>query len=203
MIQQRILVAALTFLAIGQTSAAKADEIGELRELIQKQNEQLQQLQQRLDELEAKQKQQDRQVDEKVSEAVKDQQNAALPDSLKWAEKIKISGDFRFRHGHSDAEVNVSGHNEWLNGSDRGRIRARLMLVAMLNKDLDLGMRIASGSSRTPISTNQDLEDAFSSKELWLDLAYFDWHPSANEELNVIGGKMKNPFYKALKNELI
>ena len=207
MIQQKILVAALTFLAIGQTPAAKADEIGELRELIQKQNEQLQQLQRRLDELEAKQNQQGREVEKKVAEevadAVKDQQTAALPDSLKWAEKIKISGDFRYRHGHSDAEVNVSGRDKWLNGADRDRIRARLMLEAMLNKDLDVGVRIASGSSRTPISTNQDLEDAFSSKELWLDLAYFDWHPSANEGLNVLGGKMKNPFYRVVRNELV
>jgi len=202
-IQQKILVAALTFLAIGQTSAVNADEIGELRELIQRQNEQLQQLQKRLDELEAKQKQQDRQVEEKVAEAVKDQQAAALPDSLKWAEKIKISGDLRYRHDHLDADPNVSGRDEWLNGSDRNRIRARLMIEAMLNKDLDVGMRIASGTTRTPNSTNQDLEDAFSSKEIWLDLAYFDWRPSANEGLNIIGGKMKHPFYKVAKNELI
>jgi len=201
--QQRVLVAAVMFLVLSQTSAAKADEIGELRELIQEQAEQLGQLQKRLDELEAKQKQQDQQVEKKVSEAVKDQQAAALPDSLKWAEKIKISGDLRYRHDHLDAESNVSGRDEWLNGSDRNRIRARLMIEAMLNKDLDVGMRIASGTTRTPNSTNQDLEDAFSSKEIWLDLAYFDWHPSANEGLNVIGGKMKNPFYKAAKNELI
>jgi len=182
--QQRILVAALMFVVFSQTSAVNADEIGELREMIQKQAEQLQQLQKRLDELEAKQKQQDRQVEEKVSEAVKDQQAATLPDSLKWAEKIKISGDLRYRHDHLDAESNVSGRDEWLNGMDRHRIRARLMIEAMLNKDLDVGMRIASGTTRTPNSTNQDLEDAFSSKEIWLDLAYFDWRPSANEGLN-------------------
>ena len=201
--QKRIQVVTLMFVVFSQTSAVSADEIGELRELIQKQNEQLQQLQQRLDELEAKQKQQDRQVGEKISETVKDQQSAALPDSLKWAEKIKISGDLKYRHDHLDAEVNVSGRDKWSNGMDRHRIRMRLMIEAMLDKDLDVGMRIASGTTRTPNSTNQDLEDAFSSKELWLDLAYFDWHPSANEGLNVIGGKMKNPFYKTLKNELI
>ena len=201
--QQRILAAAIMFLVLGQASATEADDIGELRELIQKQNEQLQQLQKKLDELEAEQKQQDKQVEEKVAEAVKDRQAAALPDSIKWAERIKISGDLRYRHDHVDAESNVSGIDEWLNGSDRHRIRARLMLEAMLNKDLDVGMRIASGTTRTPNSTNQDLEDAFSSKELWLDLAYFDWHPSANEGLNILGGKMKNPFYKVAKNELI
>lgn len=195
------------FLILGRIPAARGDEMGELRELIQKQAEQLQELQKRLDELETRQKQQDRQVDKKVEEevadAVKDQQIAALPDSLKWAEKIKLSGDFRYRHEHLDREAVVAGSQKWLNGADRGRIRARLMLEAMLNKDWDVGMRIASGTSRDPISTNQDLEDAFSSKNLWLDLAYFDWHPTANEGLNVLGGKMKNPFYKVGRHELI
>lgn len=200
--RQRVLISALVFLAICQMSAAKADETGELRGLIQKQAEQLQQLQKRLDQLEAKQKQQDQQVEEKVAEAVKDRQAVALPDSIKWFERVEISGDLRYRHGHTDVETNVSGRDKWSNGSDRHRIRARLMLEAMLNKDLDVGMRIASGNTRTPNSTNQDLEDAFSSKEIWLDLAYFDWHPSAHDGLNVIGGKMKNPFFRVAKNEL-
>jgi hypothetical protein len=201
--QQKIIVITLMLLVFGLMSTARADGVSELREQIQKQAEQLQELQKKLDELEARQNQQSQDVEDKVAEAVKDQQIAALPDSLKWLEKIKISGDFRYRHDHADAETNVSGVDKWLNGSDRHRIRARLMLEAMLNQDLDVGMRLASGSSKAPNSTNQDLEDAFSSKDLWLDLAYFDWHPSANEGLNVIGGKMKNPFYKVGKNELI
>ena len=205
--QQRVLVVAAMFLVLSQTSTVNADEIGELRELIQKQAEQLQQLQKRLDGLEAKQNQQNREVEkkveDKVAEVVKDQQTAALPDSLKWAEKFKISGDFRYRHEHLDREGVVSSRERWLNGADRGRIRARLMLEAMLNKDWDVGVRIASGTSRDPISTNQDLEDALSSKNLWLDLAYFDWHPSADEGLDILGGKMKNPFYKVGKHELI
>jgi hypothetical protein len=197
------LVVPVMFLIFSRIPAVRADEIGELRELIQKQAEQLQQLQKRLDELEAKQKQQNQQVEEKVAEAVKHKQTAALPDSLKWAEKIKLSGDFRYRHEHLDREAVVGGSQRWLNGANRDRIRARLMLEAMLNKDWDVGMRIASGTSRDPISTNQDLEDAFSSKNLWLDLAYFEWHPSDSNGLNVLGGKIKNPFYKVGKHELI
>lgn len=198
--QQRILVAAVMFVFFSQTSATKADEIGELRELIQKQAEQLQQLQKRLDELEAKQKQQDRRVEEKVAKAVKDQQSASLPDSLKWAEKIKISGDLRYRQDHID-EQDSSG--SWENGVYRHRIRARLKFDAVVNDEWDLGFRIASGNNRSPITTNQDLEDAFSKKELWLDQAYFNWHPASAEGLNVTGGKIKNPFYKAGKNQLI
>ena len=54
-----------------------------------------------------------------------------------------------------------------------------------------------------PTSTNQDLENAFSSKSIWLDLAYFHWHPVAMKGLDVFGGKIKNPFYKVGGNQLI
>jgi len=192
------------FVFFSQTSATKADEIGELRELIQKQAEQLEKLQKRLDELEAKQSRQsnevEKKVEQKVAEAVTERAPAALPDNLKWIEKVKISGDLRYRQDHID-EQDSSG--DWENGVYRHRIRARLKFDAMVNDDWDLGFRIASGSNRSPITTNQDLEDAFSKKDLWLDQAYFNWHPASAEGLNVTGGKIKNPFYKAGKNQLI
>ncbi|MHC4121365.1 MAG: putative porin [Planctomycetota bacterium] len=195
--RQRILAAAIMFLVLSQTPSARADEIGELRDLIQKQNEQLQQLQENLDELEAKQKQQ---AEEKAAEAVEERPTGALPQ---WLERIRISGDLRYRHDNTNKEAVDAGVEEWLTGADRNRIRARLMIEAMLSKDLDVAIRFASGTTRTPNSTNQDLEDAFSSKNLWLDLAYFDWHPEAHKGLNVFGGKMKFPFYRVVKNELM
>ena len=192
-----ILVLPMMFLILNQISAARADEMGELRELIQKQAEQLQQLQNRLDELEAKQ---ERQVEAKVAEAVKGQQTAALPDGLKWAEKVKVSGDLRYRQDHIDEQDSTG---KWENGVYRHRIRARLKVDAAVNDTSDLGFRIASGGDRSPITTNQDLEDAFSKKYVWLDQAFFNWHPASAEGLNVTGGKIKNPFYKAGKNQLI
>ena len=178
--RQNVRIMAFMLFAFIQFSAAKADELDDL-------NQQLSELQNRIASLEAKEK----------------RESAALPESLKWVEKIKISGDFRYRHGHTDLEAQIAGRTEWLNGSDRNRIRARLMFEAMINDDWDVVMRIASGSSKSPNSTNQDLEDAFSSKDIWLDLAYFNWHPAAEERWNVFGGKMKHPFYKVGKNELI
>jgi predicted house-cleaning noncanonical NTP pyrophosphatase (MazG superfamily) len=202
--RQSILVTILTCLAIGQTTAVKANEIGELRELIRKQAEQLQQLQKRLDELEAKQKHQTQEVQKKVeqevTDAVKDKQVSALPDSLKWVEKVKVSGDLRYRQDHIDKQDSTGS---WENGVYRHRIRARLKVDAKVNDTFDLGVRVASGNDRSPITTNQDLEDAFSKKELWLDQAYFNWHPASVEGLNVTGGKINNPFYKAGKNQLI
>ena len=202
--RQMTLVIVGTLLVLSQASAAKADEIGELRELIQKQAEQLQLLQKRLDELEAKQKQQTQEVQKKVeqevADAVKDKQVSALPDSLKWAEKVKVSGDLRYRQDHIDQQDSTGS---WENGVYRHRIRGRLKVDAKVNDTFDLGFRVASGNDRSPITTNQDLEDAFSKKELWLDQAYFNWHPASVEGLNVTGGKINNPFYKAGKNQLI
>ncbi len=209
--QKRIQIV-LMFVVFSQTSAVNADEIDELRELIQKQNEQLQQLQQRLDELEAKQKQQKLETEEEISEAVKSEQVAALPDNLKWLERIKISGDFRYRHEHIDSEqIKEDGSVGWRSGRDRDRIRARLMIEAMINNEWDLGLRMATGEADVfsdnfvadPVSTNQTLTEFSSPKDFWLDLAYFDYHPESMEGLKVIGGKIKNPYYKVGKNQLI
>ena len=76
------------------------------------------------------------------------------------------------------------------------------MLEAILNNEWDLGFRLASGSA-DPVSANQTLDSSFDSKALWLDLAYFDWHPNSAPGLNAYGGKIKNPFYKVGKNQLI
>ena len=186
-----IVVATLGFLQ--PDSTARADELSELKQQVETQSSTLSQLEQRIAGLEAEKK-----------------EGIALSGSAKWPERIKISGDFRYRHDHTDKE-DSSRWGRWENGVDRHRIRARLMIEAMINGDWDVAFRIASGSgssggesdTASPISTNQDLEDAFSSKHLWLDLAYFKWHPAANEGLNVFGGKMKNPFYRAGKNQLI
>jgi hypothetical protein len=121
-----------------------------------------------------------------------------VPD---WVRNVKISGDFRYRHENLDSENASTGR--WNKGVNRHRMRARLMVEAMVNNDWDLVFRIASGSDKSPISTNQDLEDSFTKKDVWLDLAYFNWHPATMEGLKVFGGKMKNAFYRAGKNELI
>ena len=205
-------VITFVLLVFGQGSAVKANETSEHEELILKQTRQIEQLQQRLDELEAKQKQQDLKTEEKISEAPKDKQTTALPDSLKWLERFEISGDFRYRHEHIDnEEIKDDGSVRWRSGRDLHRIRARLMIEAMLNDDWDFGLRLASGQAdlfddelyADPISTNQTLTEGFSNKDFWLDLAYFDYHPENIEGLNIVGGKIINPFYKAGKNQLI
>jgi hypothetical protein len=188
---RKTIVFAMCLFILALTRGVRADEMSELKE-------QMRQMQQRLDQLETSRENQDKQINEKISQMVEARQADAVPQSLKWAEKIKFSGDLRYRHETIDSQS--SGKDK--DGTNRNRIRARLGLSVNINEEWDLGFRFATGSS-DPSSTNQTLENGFSSKDVWLDLAYFDWHPQSVERLNVYGGKMPNPFYTAGKNQLI
>jgi len=128
-------------------------------------------------------------------QALKAERAESQPD---WIRNIKISGDFRYRLESIDAETD----GDWAKGHHRHRVRARFNIGTTLDEEWDLGFRLASGSA-DPASTNQTLSDSFSSKGFWLDLAYFDWHPLSVKDLNVFGGKMKNPFYKVGKTQLV
>jgi len=101
-----------------------------------------------------------------------------------WAENVKLSGDLRYRFEHINKEGKKSRNRE--------RVRARIALDGKVNDQLGIKIRLASGSD-DPVSTNQTLDGAFSSKHIWFDRAYFDWHP--NDNVSVWGGKMKNPFH--------
>jgi hypothetical protein len=191
------IVSAIWILAIFFGGAARADDVNELKSQLAEQQKVLVEMQQRLEQLETNQKVQEQAVDEKISKAVESKQ-ATVPESLKWAEKIKLSGDFRYRHESIDAEK--SGDN--LPGTNRNRIRARLGVDVKINDEWDLGFRLATGAA-DPASTNQSLENGFQKKDIWLDLAYFNWHPKKIERLNVYGGKMPLPFYRAGNNQLI
>ena len=184
-----IVLVVVLLLFAQQAPIVKADEISELKQQMQK-------MQARLEQLEASQKAREQKVDEKISKAVESKQTMALPDSLKWAEKVKLSGDFRYRHETIEAE------NDGKPDRHRNRIRARLGLKAKVNDEWSLGFRLAGGSE-DPVSTNQTLSGSFSSKGFWIDRAYFDYHPTAIENLHVVAGKMGNPFYKVGKNQLI
>lgn len=127
-----------------------------------------------------------------VSKAV-EQKMAEQPKLPDWVNNVKLNGDFRYRHEWTDDETRVADRN-------RHRIQARIGLYGTANEELGYGFRLASGNSEapqdegSPTSNNQDLGNAFSSKNIWLDLAYFDYHPKAVPGLNVYGGKMLNPY---------
>ena len=180
------LVVPVLFSAV---ASVRADEIGDLKK-------QLSELQAKVEQLEAQQK---KVIAEEVNKAVEKKQASALPDSMKWLENIKISGDLRYRYEGIDSQSN----GKWGPSVNRNRLRVRIGLYDKINEDVDLGFRLASGSSADPISANQTLGDSFDKKPVWIDQAYFDWHPKDMKGFDFIGGKMPHPFYKVGNNQLM
>ncbi|MCD6283602.1 putative porin [bacterium] len=157
-------------------------DIADLMKIIEEQQSQIEELSERLVAVEGGLSANTEKVDK-----LKEQE--PLPS---WVPKVKVSGDLRYRYEH----INKTGKKS----RNRERVRARLGLTGKVNDQVDIKVRLASGSA-DPVSTNQTLDGAFSSKSIWLDRAYFDWHPSEN--MTVYGGKMSNPFFKPAKSQLL
>lgn len=171
---------------------AEEESVESLRRNIMEQDEVMQSLLHRLDVLEKKQEE-------------------AVADLPAWLERISLKGDFRYRHEMIDPE----GRDH----RNRHRIRARIHLLGQVNDVVDVGVQIATGNfyddglaqdrvMGDAVSSNQTLDEGWSSKPIWLDMAFFDYHPfSSSEEagwnLNVKGGKFATPFQVMQKSELL
>jgi len=121
----------------------------------------------------------DRQTDQLAQAVAKDK-------GVDWASKVKLKGDFRYRHESIDEE----GRDQ----RDRQRIRARLGVEAKVSDTLLAGFQIATGDPSDPRSTNSTLGDSNQREAIQLDLAYIDW--KAFENGTVTAGKQKYPWYR-------
>jgi hypothetical protein len=109
-----------------------------------------------------------------------------------WSEKMYWKGDFRYRYETFDVEGKPD--------RDRNRIRARAALIADVTPTMQVGLGLASGGE-DPVSSNQTLGGGGSTKDLRIDLAYFDY--SGWNNTNIYGGKFSNYIYKVNKNQLL
>ncbi|MDX2349101.1 MAG: putative porin [Porticoccus sp.] len=116
---------------------------------------------------------------------------AKRPDS--WADKIVWNGDFRYRYETIDNDQTEDDRR-------RNRVRARIGLTAQVSEDVKAGVGLASGGD-DPVSTNQTLGSANTTKGINLDTAWIDW--GFAENLHLVGGKTKNPYYKVGKNGMM
>ena len=125
---------------------------------------------------------------------------------------IKLNGDFRYRYEyiHQDPQANnLTGVRGALRGAsepnsrDRHRLRLRAGIDWTINDEVTVSGRIATTMNADNISYNQTLDDAFAKKDLWLDTAFFDYHPKVVPGLKLLGGKMVNPFYTPGKTQMI
>jgi hypothetical protein len=116
---------------------------------------------------------------------------SVFDQKLAWAARTQLKGDVRFRQ----ETVKIQGEsNNGGRDKDRQRIRARLGAYTEVNSQVDTGIRIATGSNDDARSTNQDQDNYFDKKSIWLDLGYIDYHPDQIKNLHVIGGKMLQPW---------
>ena len=114
----------------------------------------------------------------------------------KWLEGLSMGGDLRLRY----EGIN---QNEATRDRNRFRYRFRWKIQKALNKDVDLGFRIVSGSSNDPTATNQTFTGDFNYKDIFLDQAYVKYHPAfLTENISHLtkaefgGGKVENPFFE-------
>lgn len=107
---------------------------------------------------------------------------------------VKIKGDLRYRHEMIEKEGTRS--------RVRHRLRARVNIAGTVNDKATIVVGLSSGSD-DPVSNNQSLTGGWSSKDVVLDVAYFEYKIKKAPGLGVLGGKIYNPFYTPGKSELI
>jgi len=142
---------------------------------------------------------------------------AAMPD---WVRRMNWSGDFRlraqgdlfaadniansyldFQRVNETGGIGAAGAGAFANTTvDRERLRMRLRFGfdTTLGYGWKMGARIASGSLRDPISTNQTLSSYGFRYQPGIDLAYLEWQgtsPSGRQTLQLTGGRMRSPWF--------
>ncbi|WP_397452735.1 putative porin [Pseudomonas sp. NA-150] len=113
----------------------------------------------------------------------------AFSQAVAWAAKTHFEGDVRLRQETVKADGQTNSQDK-----NRQRVRVRLGAYTEINPEVSTGIRIATGSDNSANTTNQDLNNYFTKKDIWLDLGYIDYHPTAVKNLHLIGGKIKQPW---------
>lgn len=129
-----------------------------------------------------------------------------------WTKRIRFGGDVRLRYqGDFFDQTNAEfadpsgGGTVALNSKiDRNRVRYRVRIAAnaKLNNQAEVGVRLASGSSGDPVSTNDTLGDYMNKDSVNIDQAFIKWNPIPEAyawtgEWNIWGGRMPNPFFSS------
>ena len=137
-----------------------------------------------------------------------------------WARRIRFGGDIRLRYQgqqYDDYNADFNDPNparktETLNSTidrHRFRYRARVAVKATILDDRELnvgkveaGIRLATGNSDDPVSTNDTLGDYQNKDNFLLDRAYLKWRfkpelPILGKipEITLTGGRMASPWF--------
>jgi len=201
-IRHQFTTALLTLLLLlpAVTQAASDEEMADMRAMLQALSERLDRLEAENRELSAANAElaQSNQQTAVAVAAVSEKTEAVAADvkeqaeETSWTDKLRWKGDFRYRYESFDIEDTPN--------RNRNRVRARAALIADVTPTIEVGLGLASGGD-DPVSSNQTLGGGGSTKDLRLDLAYFDW--SGLKDTHVYGGKFSNYIHRAGKNALL
>jgi hypothetical protein len=142
-----------------------------------------------------------------------------------WVSRVRLGGDVRTRferdlfgsanaltgefpdfnaiNGNKPFDVNfVDVANERYLDVDRDRsrprLRARVWLESSAGGGFSTGLRLVSGDSSSPVSTNQTLGGGFAKLPVWLDRAWLAWRSGERDAgLAVQVGRFENPFFSS------
>ncbi|HEY4369958.1 MAG TPA: putative porin [Steroidobacteraceae bacterium] len=193
------VAATLSYLPAGAQAASSPDDLAQIRQ-------QLQSLIQRVDKLEQENtalksenenlKAQDDYLKAETKGLRKDAATAsadiAKVKGADWAGRVTVKGDMRYRHEEISDDT-LSGTQQTADRA-RDRVRARIAIEAKATDNIMVGVGMTTTEGGDPRSGNKSLTGTFNKKSLDLDLAYFDWKFASWGDL--IGGKMKQPFFK-------
>ncbi len=144
---------------------------------------------------------------------------AAPNETPAWTRRVHVDGDVRVRNesrlyagGNTNQLVDFAAINDGSpydvnpntsaqlpplsntrqDRNNQWRVRARVGVTADLSESTQAGVRIASGSDDSPVSTTQTLGGGLQKKPVWLDQAWLSHSPLSG--LTLLGGRFANPF---------
>lgn len=113
-----------------------------------------------------------------------------------WAERIKLSGDFRVRQEGFFNQKTGAGAK--VPNRNRIRVRGRLGLAATVNSFTSFNLRMATGNPQDPISTNETLDEFFQTPHVNMDRAFIRLtYSRGTKTVSTDLGKIPNPAYSA------
>ncbi len=124
---------------------------------------------------------------------------AALPD---WIRRIHLGGDMRLRYekdlyDKNNAQflqpANPTQLMDTMNDQDLFKYRVRVGAGIDINDELESVIRLSTGNTSNPVSTNSILGTYLNKDNVLFDLAYLKWKPS--EYITMYGGRIPNPWF--------
>ncbi len=132
-------------------------------------------------------------------EMAKVEQAAAAPA---WTQRIRFGGDIRLRYENDRYDKNnavlfqPSNPTQQMDTTvDQNLFKYRVRVGASMdvNDQLETVVRLSTGNTTTPVSTNSILGTYFNKDNVLFDLAYVKWKPE--ESFTLYGGRIPNPFF--------